>query len=358
MKFSQVATTAAIFAGLTTAEIAYVTQTRGVTVGETATVATTVTVGATVTGGGQGQDQVQQSAAPEADDIQQSAVPEADDIQQSAVPEAEPTADADGGNGIAITEVFTTTIMGQEIVYSGVYYSYGEEHTYGDDQVQTLTIGGGGFPSDDQYPTTEVSAEASPSAVTTSSAVATPDAKVPDSTKDASQPAATTASGSSSGSNDFSGVKDTKFAQQILDAHNQKRARHGVPDLTWDATVYQYAQKFADQYSCSGNLQHSGGKYGENLAVGYADGAAALQAWYEEAGKDGLSYSYGSSSVYNHFTQVVWKSTTKLGCAYKDCRAQNWGLYVVCSYDPAGNVMGTDPKTGKSYMAENVLRPQ
>ena len=41
----------------------------GVTVGETATVATTVTVGATVTGGGQGQDQVQQSAAPEADDI-------------------------------------------------------------------------------------------------------------------------------------------------------------------------------------------------------------------------------------------------------------------------------------------------
>ncbi|KHC49201.1 hypothetical protein W5O_00688, partial [Candida albicans Ca6] len=73
MKFSQVATTAAIFAGLTTAEIAYVTQTRGVTVGETATVATTVTVGATVTGGGQGQDQVQQSAAPEADDIQQSA---------------------------------------------------------------------------------------------------------------------------------------------------------------------------------------------------------------------------------------------------------------------------------------------
>lgn len=221
MKFSQVATTAAIFAGLTTAEIAYVTQTRGVTVGETATVATTVTVGATVTGGDQGQDQVQQSAAPEAGDIQQSAVPEADDIQQSAVPEAEPTADADGGNGIAITEVFTTTIMGQEIVYSGVYYSYGEEHTYGDVQVQTLTIGGGGFPSDDQYPTTEVSAEASPSAVTTSSAVATPDAKVPDSTKDASQPAATTASGSSSGSNDFSGVKDTQFAQQILDAHNK-----------------------------------------------------------------------------------------------------------------------------------------
>ena len=61
---------------------------------------------------------------------------------------------------LQLPEVFTTTIMGQEIVYSGVYYSYGEEHTYGDVQVQTLTIGGGGFPSDDQYPTTEVSAEA------------------------------------------------------------------------------------------------------------------------------------------------------------------------------------------------------
>ena len=91
--------------------------------------------------------------------------------------------------------------------------------------------------------------------------------------------------------------------------------------MTWDATVYQYAQRFADQYSCSGNLQHSGGKYGENLAVGYADGAAALQAWYEEAGKDGLSYSYGSSSVYNHFTSCLeinhqsWMCLQGLSCS-------------------------------------------
>lgn len=335
MKFSQVATTAAFFAGLTTAEVAYVTKTRGVTVAETATVGTTVTVGATVTGGDQGQGQGQGQQEPATSEPEQ----------------AETTANADGNNGFDITHVFTTTIMGQDVVYSSVYSSSGEETPAGDAQVKTITIGG------DNSASTEAPAEASPSTVTTSSAA--PKAKVPESTEETSETAAATASATaSSGDNDFSGVQDTEFSKQILDAHNKKRARHGAPDLTWDSDAYKYAQDYANQYSCSGNLQHSGGKFGENLAVGFADGPAALDAWYNEAGKDGLSYDYGSSTHYNHFTQVVWKATTKVGCAYKDCRAQNWGLYVICSYDPAGNVMGTDPKTGKSYMAENVLKPQ
>ena len=33
-----------------------------------------------------------------------------------------------------------------------------------------------------------------------------------------------------------------------------------------------------------------------------------------------------ASFVYNHFTQVIWKGSTKVGCAYKDCRKSNWGL--------------------------------
>lgn len=128
----------------------------------------------------------------------------------------------------------------------------------------------------------------------------------------------------------------SSFAQDILDAHNTDRAKHGVSDLTWDSTLESYAQLYADQYDCSGTLTHSGGKYGENLACGFADGPSAVLAWYEE----GDNYDYSSTTVFDHFTQIVWKSTTKLGCAYKDCRSNNWGLYIVCSYDPAGNVVG------------------
>ncbi|CAH2354444.1 protein Pry1p [[Candida] railenensis] len=132
-----------------------------------------------------------------------------------------------------------------------------------------------------------------------------------------------------------SGIDET-FAKDILDAHNEKRALHSAPDLSWDLDAYNYAQNYADAYDCSGVLTHSHGPYGENLAAGFKDGPSALEAWYEE----GATYNYAAGNTYDHFTQVVWKDTTKVGCAYKDCSSNNWGLYIICSYDPAGNVVG------------------
>lgn len=129
---------------------------------------------------------------------------------------------------------------------------------------------------------------------------------------------------------------DQAFAKDILDAHNKKRTAHLAPALKWSLTLYSYAQDYANKYDCSGSLTHSGGKYGENLAVGYSSGDSAVTAWYDE----GKGFNYNSGSVLDHFTQVVWKDTTQLGCAYKDCSAENWGKYVICSYDPAGNVVG------------------
>lgn len=70
-----------------------------------------------------------------------------------------------------------------------------------------------------------------------------------------------------------------------------------------------------------------------------------VDAWYDEI--DQYSYSNpGFSMSTGHFTQVVWKSTTKLGCAYQYCDSM-WSNYVVCEYDPAGNYDGE--------YAENVL---
>ncbi|KAI5951395.1 hypothetical protein KGF54_004469 [Candida jiufengensis] len=133
------------------------------------------------------------------------------------------------------------------------------------------------------------------------------------------------------------------FAQSILDAHNQKRALHGVPALSWDQTLSNYAQNYANKYDCSGSLSHSGGPYGENLAVGYKDGVSALNAWYDEI-KD-YTWNNQFSSATGHFTAVVWKSTSKLGCANKQCGS---GLYVICSYsDSVPNLVGA--------FAQNIL---
>ncbi|DAZ94397.1 TPA: hypothetical protein N0F65_003261 [Lagenidium giganteum] len=41
--------------------------------------------------------------------------------------------------------------------------------------------------------------------------------------------------------------------------------------------------------------------------------------------------------VYNHYSQVVWAATTRMGCAYAICPQ---GRFVACQYDPSGNVAG------------------
>ncbi|TYJ58439.1 hypothetical protein B9479_000645 [Cryptococcus floricola] len=48
----------------------------------------------------------------------------------------------------------------------------------------------------------------------------------------------------------------------------------------------------------------------------------------------------------SHFTQVVWKSSTKLGWAQTSCAdgtiftGYGDSPFIVCEYDPAGNVAG------------------
>lgn len=299
------------------------------------------------------------------------------------------------------TWVFSTNVMGQDIVFTSVVSGViadavrilYEEHVIvrAGNSESTKTIVVQANPTtlisstvqQDGSASTTAAAEAKANVAATSESVQAVETSlvVPTTTSSTSTPAAQSSSvaaistsvaaiaetsqtakaaetsSSSSSSSDFGGVQDEDFSKDILDAHNTKRARHGVPNLVWDGAVYEYAQAYADKYDCSGNLKHSGGKYGENLGVGFNTGESVVNAWYDEAGVDGTDYDYGSATDYNHFTQLIWKSTTKLGCAYKDCSAENWGKYIVCSYDPAGNVMGTDPSTGKSYMAENVLPP-
>lgn len=131
-------------------------------------------------------------------------------------------------------------------------------------------------------------------------------------------------------------------ASKLLSAHNNKRALHkDTPSLTWSTELETYAQNYADQYDCSGTLVHSGGPYGENLALGYGI-EGAVDAWYSEI----KYYNYnnpGFSEDTGHFTQLVWKSSTEVGCGVKSCGGI-WGDYVVCSYNPAGNVIGEFPE--------------
>jgi hypothetical protein len=63
-----------------------------------------------------------------------------------------------------------------------------------------------------------------------------------------------------------------------------------------------------------------------------------VDAWYNEVN----SYHFnkpGWSILAGHFTAMVWKDTTKIGCAVnKKC---TWETFI-CQYSPPGNVVSAD----------------
>merc|ERR1711953_1061347 len=81
--------------------------------------------------------------------------------------------------------------------------------------------------------------------------------------------------------------------------------------------------------------------YGSSFA-----GDRAVSSWYNELTNPGYDFQNpGFSSGTGHFTQVVWKASTKLGCALKVCstlRGAGWrnANFFVCEYSPPGNYRG------------------
>ncbi|KAI9434133.1 CAP domain-containing protein, partial [Lactarius psammicola] len=146
-----------------------------------------------------------------------------------------------------------------------------------------------------------------------------------------------------------SGTVSSGDISAYLSAHNNVRAQHGADPLTWSDELSAKAQQWADgcQFKHSGgSLGPFGGCYTENLAAGTGDGytiATAVKDWTDE-----VSEYDPNNPVPSHFTQVVWKGTTQVGCAVKDCSGifdAKFGLahYYVCEYSPAGNVIGEFP---------------
>ncbi|KAF3440984.1 hypothetical protein FNV43_RR19270 [Rhamnella rubrinervis] len=125
--------------------------------------------------------------------------------------------------------------------------------------------------------------------------------------------------------------------QDFVDAHNAARAQVGVGPLSWNHTLAAYALNFPTR---NGTL---GGPYGENLAEGYGlmTGEEAVKFWLTEK----QYYDYHSNSYVEdeclHFTLVVWQKSVHLGCARIKCH--NGWMFVICSYDPPGNIEGQRP---------------
>ena len=146
----------------------------------------------------------------------------------------------------------------------------------------------------------------------------------------------------------------------IVAAHNKWRAQVGVGKLSYSPALAESAQAWANNLKQNNHCQmrHSKpeGKYGENLywasAMLWSDGRRELMKLQPEKavdnwGSEKLDYNYAANSckpkkMCGHYTQMVWKDTTQVGCAIAVCddsKEQVW----VCQYQPAGNWVGRRP---------------
>jgi pathogenesis-related protein 1 len=141
----------------------------------------------------------------------------------------------------------------------------------------------------------------------------------------------------------------------IVEAHNivrrQIQTSPALEDLVWDDSLAETARDWVamcrDQEAPTGLIDHNpnrGQNVGENV-FGSSGGATAQQAvmsWANE--KNDYDYSTNTcSDVCGHYTQIVWRSTTHVGCAIGSCRSLTFGTSIVCNYTPAGNVGNQKP---------------
>ncbi len=149
-------------------------------------------------------------------------------------------------------------------------------------------------------------------------------------------------------------------AQSIISAHNRWRAKVGVPKLVYSPSLAVSSQAWAnhlrDTNQCK--MRHSvpEGKYGENLfwasAMQWSDGRRELQIVsakkvVDSWGSEKADYHYKKNSclpgkMCGHYTQMVWRTTTEVGCAMAVCAKSQEQVWV-CQYQPPGNWVGRKP---------------
>ncbi|HEY6534594.1 MAG TPA: CAP domain-containing protein [Candidatus Nitrosocosmicus sp.] len=176
-------------------------------------------------------------------------------------------------------------------------------------------------------------------------------------------------------SNTSNSVNINSVDNTILNIHNQERALVRVPPLVWSNTLAAGAQTWANHlvtlnsgtFIDNAQLVHSSQSdrpnQGENLAdmwwTGNGGGPTPtqlVQLWVNE--KNGPPVytdhplQWPGDQRYGHYTQMIWKTTTAVGCATATSSgpvsaAHGGGsgniVYLVCRYSPQGNIIGQMP---------------
>ncbi|KAF3905350.1 Triflin [Arthrobotrys entomopaga] len=173
-------------------------------------------------------------------------------------------------------------------------------------------------------------------------------------------------------------VSVNQIKQGLLDAHNDYRRVHGVPELIWDPSLASFAEDNTPncdgEHTSRAKLNEGGLVRGESL-IALNSGSEPTpellgrlaRGWYlTEVGNydftnpDVKKYAeYDAAGDMEHQTghmvQVLWKATTKVGCAARKCKGENNDLLLKCNYNPAGGIRTANSELMKEYHRKNIL---
>jgi len=147
------------------------------------------------------------------------------------------------------------------------------------------------------------------------------------------------------------------LSARLLAAHNAERARVGVAPLQWDPALAASAASYGPTLARIGGLQHSprASRPGqrENLWMGSRGVYSPEQmvgTWLQERvffrpGTFPYVSTTGNWVDVSHYTQIIWGSTTRVGCAVH--RTARWD-YLICRYSPPGNIDGR--RVGRAWV--------
>ena len=151
------------------------------------------------------------------------------------------------------------------------------------------------------------------------------------------------------------------LAVRLLAVHNRERAAVGHAPLAWDPSLAAAAASYGPALASIGRLVHSPREtrpgQRENLAKAWRGTLSPEQMvdlWSQEKlllrpGMPGpacpqrfgcqlfpASSATGRWEDVAHYTQMVWPTTTRVGCAVFSV---DWD-YLICRYSPPGNIDG------------------
>lgn len=142
----------------------------------------------------------------------------------------------------------------------------------------------------------------------------------------------------------------TNFDSRLLAAHNRERSVMAVPPLQWDPQLAKSAGAWAQHLSRTGKFEHSpddpaAEQTGENIWGGTPRAyqpEMMVGLWIAEkkqfkAGTFPNNSRSGKLEDVTHYTQLVWRRTTHVGCGISNAGVEE---VMVCHYRTAGNVWG------------------